>query len=144
MKKLITLLTFVCIVSICGAAEEKSPVRVFAFGGVGFAGITNEGEYRFSEAVRSKNPKAAFHRWYKKGKNVEKAYCMVGFYYFDREQYNELKKQYQGKGVSIHTMSGCLAETITLDRLMTRIEMEQFKLYLDNPIERPLLSFGEN
>lgn len=125
------------MISICGAAEEKSPVRIFAFGGVGFAGITNEGEYRFSEAVRSEHPKDAFHEWYKKGNNEEKAYCMVGFYYFDREHYYELKKQYQGKGVSIHTMSGCLAETITLDRLITQIEMEQFKLYLDNTIKRP-------
>jgi len=123
--------------SVCGAAEEKSPVRVFAFGGVGFAGITNEGEYRFGEAVRSENPKEAFHEWYEEGKNEDKAYCMVGFYYFDREHYDELKKQYRGKGILIHKMDGCIAETITLDSLITQIEMERFKPYLDNPISRP-------
>lgn len=90
-----------------------------------------------AKPLDQKTRKKHFTSGIKKGKNEETAYCMVGFYYFDREHYNELKKQYQGKGVPIHTMSGCLAETITLDRLIGQIETEQFKSYLDNPIERP-------
>ncbi len=68
---------------------------------------------------------------------------MVGFYYFDRERYDDLKGQYQGKGVLIHKMDGCLAETITLDSLIAQIEMEQFKPYLDTPIERPASHHAE-
>lgn len=137
MKKITKLLAAIWVVSLCASAEENTAVSVFAFGGVGFAGITNEGEYRFGESARSEDPKEAFHQWYAAGKNEEKAYCMVGFYYFDRKRYEELKNQYLGKGIVIKNVDGCLAGTISLETLISQIEMERFKPYLDNPVVRP-------
>lgn len=119
--------------STCPAAEEMPSVGTFAFGGVGFAGITSTGEYRFGEALASKDPKSFFHDWYSNGNNAEKAYCMVGFYYDDREHYTELKKQYQNQKIIIPTMSGCIGSSITLNELTQQIEAGRFKFYTENP-----------
>ncbi|MGJ8641089.1 MAG: hypothetical protein ACSHYA_16990 [Opitutaceae bacterium] len=133
MKVLLILLNLVFITTIYGTEEPKAPVFCFAFGGVGFAGSTSEGETLFFEALHSDDPKAAFHAWYEKGNNSEKAYCMIGFYYFDQPEYLRLKEKYQGQRIMIPTMMGCIGSSITLNELTNKIESDTYKRHIEAP-----------
>ncbi|MEN8735554.1 MAG: hypothetical protein ABF329_12145 [Lentimonas sp.] len=110
-------------------AEGQAHVTIFAFGGVGYAGVTSEGEKEFNRIYQREAPLEEFIEWYERGHNEEKTYCMTAFYELDRNRYLRIKKQYQNEGIEISTMDGCLAGSEQLDTILKRIESGRYEPY---------------
>lgn len=128
--KMFVILFAILATTALATEGEKPRATFFAFGGVGFAGAISSGERYFQEILKSEDPAEGFAEWYEKGNNAEKAYCMVGFFYFDRQRYETIKKQYIDKEVTIPEMNGCLVLTLPLQQLIARIETGQYGTHI--------------
>jgi len=59
-------------------------------------------------------------------------YALVAFYYLDQKIFENLKKEFQGKGIQIKCMSGCIIHETSSDELIKQIEAEMYITYIPN------------
>jgi len=100
--------------------DDLARAELFAFGGVGFAGITSEGEKDFHRVLTEPNPIGLFAWVAGHGKPAARIYALVGLYRLDRATYEALKASV--KGLSVPTMSGCIGGLITGEEALRNIE----------------------
>ena len=109
---------------------EKS--SVFAFGGVGFAGKTSQGEVDF-RAIDSQPAAVAlenFKRVYAGGDVAAKSYALVGIRQLDGKRFNELLQSLQDSPEKVLTMQGCILERRNLLDVARSIASGSYDGYL--------------
>ena len=114
--KLTLFLAFV--LSIFGghaaAADPKDPiVRLlkagqFAFGGVGMAGVTSEGEKAYDEIFARSSAEADFEKIFQSGNAVAKAYALTAMHQINPAKFTELSAAFRKQNVQVPTMTGCI------------------------------------
>ena len=92
------------------AVRRLSTVGMFAFGGVGFAGRTSEGELDFRQ-VYAQPPEvalAAFEKVYAEGTLPAKAYALVAIRELSPNRFRELLTPLAKSGDKVQTAHGCV------------------------------------
>ena len=90
--------------------QRISTARVFAFGGIGYAGITSEGEKDFKVIMSLPSAEAivAFERLYATGNPQAKSYALAGIRKLDKTRFSDLLVSIHTSELKVQTESGCI------------------------------------
>ena len=115
-----------CLLVITSAAEpsaveklEKTPI--FAFGGIGYAGATCEGEIAFHTIFQSDSGESQFVRVLKSGNGQAKCYALVGLRLKSRAAFNEQVKPFVTSKQEVQTCSGCIMMKLPMSTVVASI-----------------------
>jgi len=112
----------VLLVALCSAAPAQDSLSatvksitktgVFAFGGVGFAGRTSQGEidFRVIQSQPAAVALASFETIYATGDPAAKSYALAGIRQLDGARFKELLHSLNGSQETVFTMHGCIME----------------------------------
>ncbi|MDR3753631.1 MAG: hypothetical protein P4K93_08260 [Terracidiphilus sp.] len=117
------------------AVKSMSTTAVFAFGGVGFAGVTSQGEKDF-RVIYDQPPDAAlksFELVYATGDSEAKSYALVGIHKLDEKRFGELLASLKGSEEKVITMRGCIMEKQSMAEVAKEIQSGQFDYWLSRP-----------
>ncbi len=89
------------------AVKKLSGTPIFAFGGIGYAGTTSEGEVAFKAVLASVSAEADFLRLLKSGNPQAKCYALVGLRVTSRQAFNEQLKTFASSNQEVQTCAGC-------------------------------------
>jgi hypothetical protein len=101
--------------------EHLCTVKKFAFGGVGYAGMTSEGEFAFRAVLKS--PKAAeiFRDACLRATDEGKLYALCGLRQTDREAYDHYVAMFRVETRKVRTQSGCMWSEKPMDTVVQEI-----------------------
>ena len=114
-----------------GAAERIRRVQIYAFGGVGYAGRTSQGEldYRAIMAERPERALKLFETVFAEGNGQAKSYALRAIHKLDPAKFKALSDSIRTSEDNVMTMHGCLVGTTNLEdvtREIAKAETEQF------------------
>ena len=104
------------------AIETLTKVPLFAFGGIGYAGTTSEGETAFKSVLASESAGVDFLHILKKGTPQAQCYALVGLRLKDRPQFDEQVKQFALSKQTVKTCAGCILGTQPMSSVVTNIQ----------------------
>ena len=99
-----------------------SKVGAFAFGGIGFAGVTSEGEKDFRNILASSSAQAQFEQLYATGNLQAKAYALVGIRRLDMRRYNELSTPLRDISQPVTVFRRCIMSHELFSSLLKSID----------------------
>lgn len=102
--------------------DRLSKVGVFAFGGVGFAGVTSEGEKDYRAIMARPSALATFEQLFATGNAQAKAYALVGIRILDVQRFNELSKPLREVPSTITIQNGCLMSHVLFSAVLKGID----------------------
>ena len=104
------------------AAITLSEIRLFAFGGIGFAGTTSEGEVAFNNVMASKTGAADFAQILKTGGPEAQCYALVGLRLKDRPAFDEQVKHFATSKQEVQTCAGCMMSKQPMSSVVANIQ----------------------
>jgi hypothetical protein len=108
------------------AFERLSNVEVFAFGGVGYAGTTSQGERDFLLLMSTRNALAVMQKLLREGNPQAAGYALAGIRELDRKKFQELAKPLQTSTYIVKTMSGCIVQPEKIAAVIQRISAGRY------------------
>ena len=144
MKRLATiLLTASCSLTAAqgtfqASTERLAKTEVFAFGGVGFAGTTSQGEKDF-RIMLTQSPAAAldsFERLYAIANAQGRLYALAGIRKLDPNRFKKLMVPIRDSKEPVRTMSGCIADKRTLGEVVKEIDSGEYDPWVEPRKER--------
>ena len=134
-----TALALLCFsaIAFCQDATSVALLRiqstaVFAFGGVGFAGRTSQGEIDFKTIVSLPREQAiaSFEQLFEKGNPQAKSYALAGLRKLDVSRFETLRMSLQNSPVKVQIMRGCILSRESLQQVASGIESGQYDSWL--------------
>lgn len=133
-KWLLILLVLPCVSPILAdetvnaAVKRLSAVGQFAFGGVGYAGVTSKGETDFKIVLAQPKPMAldAFEKLYAIGNAQGKSYALSGLKKLAPQRFAELLPTL-GKSTEVEVMRGCVITREPLPDVAQQIGQGKFR-----------------
>lgn len=128
MKALILMVVLVSAASAQAPAtpdlalQRLAEVQIFAFGPVGFAGITSQGEKDYKAVLSRPSAASDFGRLLSAGNAQAKSYALVGIHAIDPEHFKTLSKSFRNSNADVTTESGCIVSHESLGGIFRRIE----------------------
>lgn len=128
----IKLLTAVFLMVANGIAHAETPVdptldrlshaAIFAFGGVGIAGVTSEGEKDFRTVLTRPSALPQFEQVFATGNLQAKAYALIGIRRLDLHRYNELSAPLHNLSQKVTVFRGCIGSHEPFSSLLKSID----------------------
>jgi len=115
------------------AYQQLLSTKVFALGGVGFAGTISEGEKAFQLVAASTNGLSLFKAAIKHGTPEAQMYGLLGIRKLSRENVDVYVKSLQSANPTITTMSGCLMAEERASNVVARIVTGKYDRRISNP-----------
>lgn len=111
------------------AVKRLSTVQNFAFGGVGFAGITSKGETDFKFVLAQPKPTAlnAFEKLYAIGNPQGKSYALSGLKKLAPERFAEVVATLAKSTEEVEVMRGCIVSHEPLPEVAKQIGQGKFR-----------------
>ena len=113
---------------IACAAERSDPivdrmaqVNLFAFGGVGFAGVISEGERDYRLILSRPSAADDFEKLFARGSLEAKCYALVAMHTLNFEKFKTLSSTLRPSRSTVTTMRGCIMSRQTPAALIERI-----------------------
>jgi hypothetical protein len=115
--------------TVGAAVGRLSAVKAFAFGGVGYAGVTSKGEIDFKFLLAQPKPTAlnAFERLYAIGNPQGKSYALSGLKKLAPERFAELVATLAKSTEEVEVMRGCIVSHQPLPALAKQIGQGKFR-----------------
>jgi len=133
MKFIFALLLVLSLVSIGFCADsfkQLASIHDFAFGGIGYVGITSEGEILFREIYSSDSAKNQFRDLLKAGNIQAKCYALVALKKLDPEFYKAQIDQFKKSKKNVSTIGGCMIMVIPMYSVSANIDKGDYDTYL--------------
>lgn len=92
--------------------ERLSKVGQFAFGHVGYAGVTSQGEKDFKTVLARKSAVQDFNKLFAEGNIQAKCYALVGIRKLDPKRFQELSGELSNSTAKIEVMKGCIVSHV--------------------------------
>jgi hypothetical protein len=114
------------------AQETLEVARVFAFGGIGFAGTTSQEELAFRSILilPSDTAKQRLERLYLSGNPQAMSYALAGMRKLDRKRCAELIASARTSDATVHTMSGCIMTNEKLRKIADELDSGKYDPWL--------------
>jgi hypothetical protein len=111
------------------AVKRLSAVEWFAFGGVGYAGVTSEGEIDFKVLLAQPKPTAlnAFERLYATGNPQGKSYALCGLKKLAPQRFMELVAALEKSTDEVKVMRGCIVSHELIPTVAKQIGQGKFR-----------------
>jgi len=115
--------------SVASALKRLSTVEKFAFGGVGFAGVTSKGEIDFKLILSQPQAAAlsAFEELYATGNPQGKSYALSGMKKLNPQRSKELLAALETSTDEVEVMRGCIVSHERLRDVAKQIERGKFR-----------------
>jgi hypothetical protein len=120
--------------------DQLRSISYFAFGGVGVAGTTSQGEVAFRQVLQSPTAKENFLLLLKTGNPQGKCYALAGLRASDRKRFEADVAAFEKDQTPVDTIGGCIAVTLPMSGVVANIRAGHYDLYLqgkDPPPRRP-------
>lgn len=106
------------------AAHRLASTKFFAFGGIGRAAKTSDGEKDFRIVFAQPHDVALkqFEYLFASGNPEAKSYALVAIHALAPDRFEKLRKSLKDSSIRVTTMSGCLVEAKTLSSVAEDIE----------------------
>ena len=116
--------------SVDAAVNRLSIVDIFAFGGVGFAGVTSKGEidFKFVLAQPQSTALSAFEKLYATGNPQGKSYALAGIKKLAPQRFKELAATLEKSTDEVVVMRGCIRSHEALRDVAKQIDQGKFRL----------------
>src|SRR6185369_13177997 len=111
------------------AYEQLLSVRCFAFGGVGYAGVTSEGEKAYRAIAGSTNAVALFSAALTNGNAQAKLYALCGIRQFAPRTFEAQSKSLLSANPQVETMSGCMVSNEFATNVVARIASGSYDVH---------------
>jgi hypothetical protein len=111
------------------AYEQLLSVGRFAFGGVGYAGVTSEGEKAYRAIAAGTNALAVFCAVLTNGNAQAKLYALCGIRQFAPRIFEAQSKPLLIANPQVETMSGCLVSHEFASNVVARIASGSYDAY---------------
>jgi len=111
------------------AYEQLLSVRCFAFGGVGFAGVTSEGEKAYRAIAAGTNALALFSAALTNGNAQAKLYVLCGIRQLAPLTFDAHAKSLLIANPEVETVSGCLMRREFATNVVARIASGTYDVY---------------
>lgn len=114
------------------ALQRLKTTEVFAFGGIGFAGTTSEGEKAFKVVMSLSHDKAiaAFESLYTTGNPQAKGYALAGLRKLDKMKFNALFKSAVTSNLRVRTENGCFISDHSLGEIAKSLDSGKYDLWI--------------
>jgi hypothetical protein len=112
------------------AIERISRTNVFAFGGVGFAGTTSDGEKDFRVIISLPSAAKDFETIYATGTPEAKGYALAGMRELAKVRFKELLRSLQSSQAQLETMQGCIRERRSLVKVAREIDSGRYDIWI--------------
>jgi hypothetical protein len=111
------------------AVKRLASVTTFAFGGVGYAGVTSKGEIDFKFVLSQSMPVAlaAFEKLYADGNPQAKSYALCGIKKLNLNRFKELLAVAGTSTEEVEVMRGCIITHESLRRVAKEVENSEFR-----------------
>jgi len=121
------------------ALRRISTTRVFAFGGIGYAGTISEGEKDFMIIMSLPTAEAivAFDRLYTTGNPQAKNYALAGIRLLDKTRFHDLLMSARTSDLKVQTESGCIIEEKPLREVAEDLNSGKYDPWFDHKGLRP-------
>ncbi len=101
--------------------DRLAKVDLFAFGGVGFAGVISPGEKEYRAVLASPCAETDFEKLLASGNPQAKCYALVGIRQLDPEKFKALSASLRSSKEQVPTMRGCMMSHQAMSDLIERI-----------------------
>lgn len=114
---------------------DLTKVGIFAFGGVGIAGVTSEGERAFRQVLTAPDAAQQFAEMFAKARNAGKCYCLVALRELNPDQFSRLAAVAEAMDgrQNVRVMNGCIMSTDRLVEVVRGIRSGYFARYVKRP-----------
>ncbi len=102
--------------------ERLTKVGIFAFGGVGFAGATSQGERDYQSILSRPSAMADFESLFSSGNITAKCYALVAMRRLSPRRFRELAQPLRNSKADVATMHGCVMSREPLRLIINQIE----------------------
>ena len=121
---------FLLLTSVLAQAEQLADptlnriagVGVFAFGGVGIAGVTSQGEKDYRVILSGSSALAEFETLFATGNPQAKAYALVGILALDVERYEQLSAPLRQASLKVTIQHGCVISHVPFSAILKGID----------------------
>ena len=97
-------------------------VGVFAFGGVGIAGVTSQGEKDYRVILSRSSALAEFEKLFATGNPQAKASALVGIRALDVDRYGELSAPLRQASLKVTIQHGCVISHVPFSAIVKGID----------------------
>jgi len=115
------------------AYEQLLSVGRFAFGGVGYAGVTSEGEKAYRAIAGDTNALSMFSAVLTNGNAPAKLYALCGIRQFAPRMFEAHSKSLLIANPQVETMSGCLVSHEFATNVVARISSGSYDVHFKKP-----------
>jgi len=112
------------------AYQQLLSTKFFAFGGVGFAGTTSEGERAFHAIAASTNALELFTAVLAQGNTQSQLYALCGIRRLAPEKFDVLAKAIVVANPKVSTMAGCVGRDDRASNVVAHIAGGLYDLYI--------------
>ena len=131
----VAILVFFCGVAACAddsvasAVKRLSTVETFAFGGVGYAGVTSKGEidFKFILSQPQLTALSAFEKLYATANPQGKSYALSGIKKLNPKRFKELLPSSEASRDEVEVMRGCIVSHEALWDVAKQIDRGKFR-----------------
>jgi hypothetical protein len=106
--------------------ERLAKVDRFAFGGIGYAGITSQGEKDYKLILARSSAMADFEKLLSLGNPQAKSYALVGVRFLNADRFRELSRTFRDTKEKVVIQSGCIEYQESLETVLKHIEAGEY------------------
>ena len=106
--------------------ERLAKVDRFAFGGIGDAGITSQGEKDYKLILARPSALADFEKLLPAGNPQAKSYALLGIRALNPDRFKELSRKLRESKIEVVTQSGCIEYQEPLEIVLKHIEAGEY------------------
>jgi hypothetical protein len=119
-------------VSENSAARDLAAAKSFAFGGVGVAGITSEGERNLRAVLQHSDASQQLQAAFSHATPAGQLYILVGLRRCDRAAYEKISGSVAGSSDAVEVAHGCMISRETFRQLLSEVRDGRFDDYLSH------------
>jgi hypothetical protein len=110
--------------------KTLSSIHDFAFGGIGVAGTTSEGEVVFREIYNRPSAKDDFLKLLNSGNPQARCYALVALRGLSPQIYSSEIEKYKKDKTKVTTIGGCMIAVFPMSSVATNIEAGYYDSYI--------------
>jgi len=130
LSTFLLLLTWAVTTHAADPLQTLSSIHDFAFGGIGVAGTTSEGEVAFREIYDRPSATDDFLKLLNSGNPQAKCYALVALRGLNPQVYSSKIEEYKKDKTTVTTIGGCMIAVFPMSSVATNIEAGYYDSYI--------------
>jgi hypothetical protein len=131
-QALVIFLAFAdAIALVASPIDQLRSISYFAFGGVGVAGTTSQGEMAFRQVLEGPSAGKNFLDLLKTGNPQGKCYALAGLRASDSRLFEAEVAAFEKNQTPVETIGGCIALTLPMSSVVANIRAGNYDMFFE-------------